>query len=63
MNKTVGLFIAVIMILNEFTFGHCQVPCGIYEDAVRVYQIKEDFNTIKKAMYNIKDLSKKIINY
>ena len=59
MNKTIGLFIVVITLLNEFTFGHCQVPCGIYEDAVRVYQIKEDFNTIKKAMYNIKDLSKK----
>ena len=49
MNKTIGLFIVVIMFLNEFTFGHCQVPCGIYEDAVRVYQIKEDFNTIKKV--------------
>ena len=59
MNKKIGLFIAVITFLYEFTFGHCQVPCGIYEDAVRVYQIKEDFNTIKKAMYNIKDMSKK----
>ena len=59
MSKKTALFIVTLTFLNEFTFGHCQVPCGIYEDAVRIYQIKEDFNTIKKAMYNIKDLSKK----
>tara|TARA_B110000003_G_scaffold185372_1_gene184230 strand:- start:97 stop:579 length:483 start_codon:yes stop_codon:yes gene_type:complete len=59
MSKKAALFIVTLTFLNEFTFGHCQVPCGIYEDAVRIYQIKEDFNTIKKAMYNIKDLSKK----
>ena len=59
MNKKISLFIVVITFLNEISFGHCQIPCGIYEDAVRVYQIKEDFNTIKKAMYNIKDLQKK----
>jgi len=41
----------------ELVFAHCQVPCGIYEDAVRIYKIKEDFNTIKKAMFNIKELS------
>ena len=58
MNKKIFLLISTLTFLNELTFGHCQVPCGIYEDAVRVYQIKEDFNTIKKAMYNIKDLSK-----
>ena len=53
--------LALVLLLNSSSnlYGHCQVPCGIYEDAVRVYQIKEDFNTIKKAMYNIKDLSKK----
>jgi nickel superoxide dismutase len=59
MNKKVFILIAALSFLNEIAFAHCQVPCGIYEDAVRVYQIKEDFNTIKKAMYNIKDLSKK----
>ena len=58
MNKTIGFFIVIIMFLNEFTFGHCQVPCGIYEDAVRVYQIKEDFNTIKKSGIGIVDLTK-----
>ena len=58
MNKKIFLLISTLTFLTELTFGHCQVPCGIYEDAVRVYQIKEDFNTIKKAMYNIKDLSK-----
>ena len=54
------LKISLIIILFQIPlFSHCQIPCGIYEDAVRIYQIKEDFNTIKKAMYNIKDLSTK----
>ena len=59
MNKKISLFLVALTFLNEISFGHCQIPCGIYEDAVRVYQIKEDFNTIKKAMYNIKDLQNK----
>ena len=38
---------------------HCQVPCGIYDDAVRIVTIKEDFATISKAMVEIKTLSAK----
>ena len=37
--------------------AHCQVPCGIYNDAARIIQIQEDFSTIQKAMTKIKELS------
>jgi len=48
----------IIVLLNENTiFAHCQIPCGIYDDAVRIIQIKEDFKTIKKAMGMITKLS------
>ncbi|MBI79715.1 MAG: superoxide dismutase [Gammaproteobacteria bacterium] len=56
-NLYLTLFTTFIL-FNEIIFAHCQVPCGIYEDAIRVYEIREDFQTIKKAMFNIKDLVK-----
>lgn len=39
-------------------FAHCQMPCGIYDDQMRVNMIEEDARTIEKAMKNITDLSK-----
>jgi len=49
----------IIFISNKLLFSHCQVPCGIYNDALRIVIIKEDFNTINKAMTEIIQLSKK----
>jgi hypothetical protein len=37
--------------------GHCQVPCGIFDDPVRVEMIKEDAATVRKAMVQINELS------
>ncbi|MDP6088751.1 MAG: superoxide dismutase [Ni], partial [Candidatus Marinimicrobia bacterium] len=34
-------------------WAHCQVPCGIYDDALRIVQMREDFRTIQKAMDQI----------
>ena len=59
MNKIIFKYTIIIFFFYNVLLAHCQIPCGIYEDAVRIYEIKEDFNTIKKAMYNIKDLSTK----
>ena len=38
-------------------YSHCQVPCGIYDDAMRIVILQEDFKTIKKAMKEINSLS------
>ena len=38
-------------------FAHCQVPCGIYDDAARIIHLKEHVSTIEKAMKQIKQLS------
>lgn len=40
-------------------FGHCQVPCGIYDDANRVHQMLEDVSTITKAIHQIHELNDK----
>lgn len=39
--------------------AHCQVPCGIYDDAARIKFLKEDATTIAKAITSITDLAGK----
>jgi nickel superoxide dismutase len=43
----------VLILFSGFLYGHCQVPCGIYDDALRIVQIREDLTTIQKAMKQI----------
>ena len=43
---------------------HCEVPCGIYGDSLRISLIKEHSSTIEKAMNSINKLSKEeSVNY
>jgi nickel superoxide dismutase len=37
--------------------AHCQIPCGIYNDSVRVVLMEEHLATIKKSMQQIDSLS------
>jgi nickel superoxide dismutase len=49
---------------SKATFAHCEVPCGIYHDELRVELIKEHIQTIEKAMNQITELqSAETINY
>ncbi len=48
-----------IALLPHIAFGHCQVPCGIYDDAARVARMYEDAATIEKAMVKMQDLAGK----
>ena len=38
--------------------AHCQIPCGIYDDELRVQLIEEHITTIEKSMRQINELSK-----
>jgi nickel superoxide dismutase len=38
-------------------FSHCQVPCGIYDDELRIKVIGEDITTVEKCMTMIVELS------
>ena len=51
--------LVLLLSLSGSLYGHCQVPCGIYDDAVRIVQIEEDIATMRKAMSMIKGLSGK----
>ncbi len=33
--------------------AHCQIPCGIYDDELRVQLIEEDITTVEKSMKQI----------
>ena len=37
--------------------AHCQVPCGIYDDAARIKRLHEDATTIGKAMAEMAKLA------
>ena len=58
--STIGITIlvtaALLAVHQVETAAHCQVPCGIYDDAARVKHLKEDATTIAKAIANINDL-------
>lgn len=44
--------------------AHCEIPCGIYDDEMRINMITEHTTTIEKSMEQIRELSgNKPINY
>ena len=40
-------------------YAHCQVPCGIYDDAARITALREDATTIAKAIAGVQELAGK----
>ena len=57
MNKFIYTLLIPFLTIQSIAVAHCQIPCGIYDDALRIVQIKEDFKTIRKAMDQINQLS------
>ena len=39
-------------------FSHCEIPCGIYGDEMRIAMMQEDIATIEKSTKQIMELSK-----
>lgn len=52
------LMVIGLMAFNTRTFAHCEVPCGIYDDSLRVALMYEHITTIEKSMNSILELSK-----
>lgn len=50
----VGLFALCVFAAN--VLAHCEIPCGIYDDAMRIQMIKEHITTIEKSMKQIIEL-------
>ena len=48
----------IMLSLSNLVFGHCQIPCGIYDDDRVFSEIIQDAETIKKSILMINELSK-----
>lgn len=51
------LLAAILLMGSATLFAHCQIPCGIYDDALRTSMIYEDLKTIDKSIDMIRKLS------
>jgi len=55
------LMLSVILLsfvfINQKSYAHCEIPCGIYNDELRIALLYEHFTTIEKAMTKITELS------
>jgi nickel superoxide dismutase len=61
---TLTLITALISLWFSGAAAHCEIPCGIYDDQMRIRFIAEDITTVEKAMKQIGELSaEKPINY
>lgn len=59
LNKLIGLLLLALIIgfnIQE-SKAHCEIPCGIYADSVRISLIKEHITTVEKSMNQISELS------
>lgn len=62
-----GAFLLALLLLAAITAtaaAHCQIPCGIYDDHMRIHMIEEHLTTIEKSVNSIHALQKETpINY
>ena len=62
--KKMLLAAVITLSATALLYAHCEIPCGIYQDALRTAQLYEDIATIEKCVTEIKRLSaEKEINY
>ncbi len=62
MKKLKATLVLTVILLTQFVsnqsvYAHCEIPCGIYEDTLRISLISEHITTIEKSMKMIIKLS------
>lgn len=57
--KTCAVILSLLILVPaSLAWSHCQVPCGIYDDEMRLEMIGEHIKTIERSMQQIEELSK-----
>ncbi len=51
------VIVATLLAPTVGVSAHCQIPCGIYDDAMRFTMLEEHITTIEKSMNSITKLS------
>lgn len=60
-NKLVFALVIIITLISiQPLSAHCQIPCGIYDDHLRLMSMLEDAETIQKSMKMIDELAGKV---
>lgn len=57
--KTILNSMFIILLLSAQAAAHCEIPCGIYDDAMRINMLREHITTIEKSMNQILALEQK----
>ena len=60
---TTALILTVILPAANTVLAHCEIPCGIYNDQMRIDMIDEHITTIEKSMKMIVELGNEAKNY
>jgi len=54
----IATLFALFMLPATLAFSHCEIPCGIYDDNMRIKMIREHIATIEKSIVTIQSLDK-----
>ena len=57
MERYLKQLIIILILSISYILGHCQVPCGIYDDSLIILEIEQHIQTIEKAISKIESLS------
>jgi nickel superoxide dismutase len=50
------IMVVTVFLTASFAAGHCEIPCGIYDDEARMGLLAEHITTMEKSMKTIMDL-------
>ncbi len=53
-----SVLLACLFMYSAMAHAHCEIPCGIYDDEMRVKMISEHIQTIEKSINQINQLEK-----
>jgi len=49
--------LVAVFLCSSIIYAHCEIPCGIYDDELRIKQMAEHIGTIEKSMKMIGSLN------
>jgi nickel superoxide dismutase len=55
---TLSILLAMVFFTAATAYSHCEIPCGIYDDEMRIQMVREHITTIEKSMTMIISLKK-----
>ena len=51
--RVLSLILPGMLLLVSLAAAHCEIPCGIYDDEMRIEMLREHITTIEKSMNQV----------